>query len=198
MKTKIIFLLGALFAGVAFAADASPAVLASSTKNGVTTLVTTGRVQAEAAVNADGTVTFTVFPNVTLLDSTGTPIAAPQLDTAKGFPVNLSAELVAKVLVEVKAAYLAKVAAEDAAKAAPTSGTITTTMQRAPAFSTSASGEFDKCLVSNITFFGNNRASSLTLTADGKAIYKGTPDEATAAFISALRPRLEQLYASAK
>ena len=117
MKTKLILLLGALVAGVAFAADASPAVLSSSTKNGVTTVVTTGRVQADASVNADGTVTFTVFPSVTLLDSTGTPIAAPQLDTAKGFPVNLSAELVGKILVEVKAAYVAKLAAEEAAKA---------------------------------------------------------------------------------
>lgn len=93
----------------AFAAEpASPAVLASSTKNGVTTVTTTGRVQADAAVNADGTVTFTVFPSVTLLDSTGTAIAPTQLDIAKAFPVNLSAELVAKILVEVKAAYEAK------------------------------------------------------------------------------------------
>ena len=84
---------------------ASPAILAQSTRNGVTTLVTTGRVQAEASVNADGTVTFQIYPNVTRLDSAGEVITGPTLDTSGVFNVRLSADLVAAVLVEVKAAY---------------------------------------------------------------------------------------------
>jgi hypothetical protein len=115
MKTPFAFLLAAaLCASAASAADASPAILAQSTKNGVTTLVTTGRVQAEAAINADGSVTFQIYPTVTLLDSAGQVIST-RLDTSAGFTVPLSAELVAQVLVEVKAAY----AAAQAAKAAP-------------------------------------------------------------------------------
>ena len=109
----------ALCASAVQAADApSPAVLAQSTKNGVTTLITTGRVQAEAAINADGSVTFQIYPTVTLLDSAGQVIST-RLDTSAMFNVPLSADLVAKVLVEVKAAYDADVAAK-AAAAAPT------------------------------------------------------------------------------
>jgi hypothetical protein len=119
MKTPFAFLLAAaLFAPAAFAADASPAILAQSTKNGVTTLVTTGRVQAEAAINADGSVTFQIYPTVTRIDSAGEVITPPTLDTSAVFNVPLSAELVAKVLIEVKAAYLADLAAKAAAKAA--------------------------------------------------------------------------------
>lgn len=109
----------ALCASAVSAADApSPAVLAQSTKNGVTTVITTGRVQAEAAINADGSVTFQIYPTVTLLDSAGQVIST-RLDTSAMFNVPLSADLVAKVLVEVKAAYDADVAAK-AAAAAPT------------------------------------------------------------------------------
>ena len=119
MKTPVALLLAAaLFAPAAFAADASPAILAQSTKNGVTTLVTTGRVQAEAAINADGSVTFQIYPTVTRIDSAGEVITPPTLDTSAVFNVPLSAELVAKVLIEVKAAYLADLAAKAAAKAA--------------------------------------------------------------------------------
>jgi hypothetical protein len=119
MKTPFALLLAAaLFASAAFAADASPAILAQSTKNGVTTLVTTGRVQAEAAINADGSVTFQIYPTVTRIDSAGEVITPPTLDTSAVFNVPLSAELVAKVLLEVKAAYLADLAAKAAAKAA--------------------------------------------------------------------------------
>ena len=84
---------------------ASPAILSQTTRNGVTTLVTTGRVQAEAAINPDGTVTFQIYPNVTRIDSAGEVITGPTLDTGAVFNVPLSAELVAAVLVEVKAAY---------------------------------------------------------------------------------------------
>jgi TRAP-type C4-dicarboxylate transport system substrate-binding protein len=100
----------------ASAADASPAILAQSTKNGVTTLITTGRVQAEAAVNADGTVTFQIFPTITLLDSAG-QVVSTRLDTSGVINVPLSAELVAKVLAEVKAAYDADQAAKAEAAA---------------------------------------------------------------------------------
>jgi hypothetical protein len=119
MKTPFALLLAAaLCAPAASAADASPAILAQSTKNGVTTLVTTGRVQAEAAINSDGSVTFQIYPTVTRLDSAGEVITPPTLDTSAVFNVPLSAELVAKVLLEVKAAYLADLAAKAAAKAA--------------------------------------------------------------------------------
>jgi hypothetical protein len=126
MKTPFAFLLAAaLFASDAFAADASPAILAQSTKNGVTTLVTTGRVQAEAAINADGSVTFQIYPTVTRIDSAGEVITPPTLDTSAVFNVPLSAELVAKVLIEVKAAYLADLAAKASAKAAAATPTPT-------------------------------------------------------------------------
>jgi hypothetical protein len=95
----------------AVSAPASPAVLSQATKNGVTTIVTTGRIQADAALNADGSATFTIFPSVLLLDNAGQPIAPAQLDTAAGFAVNLPADLVAKIMVEVKAAYDTKQAA---------------------------------------------------------------------------------------
>jgi TRAP-type C4-dicarboxylate transport system substrate-binding protein len=119
MKNIILALLAvALCASAVSAADApSPAVLAMSTKNGVTTVITTGRVQAEAAINADGSVTFQIYPTVTLLDSAGQVIST-RLDTSAMFNVPLSADLVAKVLVEVKAAYDADVAAKAAAAAA--------------------------------------------------------------------------------
>lgn len=119
MKKLALLILSAALAGVAFAADASPAVLASTTKNGVTTTITTGRVQAEAVVNADGTVTFQVYPNVTRTDSASELIAPTQLDTNAMFTVKLSADLVAKVLVEVKAAYDAAQAAKTAAATPP-------------------------------------------------------------------------------
>lgn len=115
-KLHLILCALALTASALAAEPASPAILDQTTRNGVTTLVTTGRVQADAAINADGTVTFTVFPSVVRLDSAGEAIVAPALDVAAGFPVNLSAELVAAIMAEVKAAYLAKLAAAKAAK----------------------------------------------------------------------------------
>jgi hypothetical protein len=119
-KLALLSLAVALCASAVSAADApSPAVLAQSTKNGVTTVITTGRVQAEASINADGSVTFQIYPTVTLLDSAGQVIST-RLDTSAMFNVPLSADLVAKVLVEVKAAYDADVAAKAAAAAAPT------------------------------------------------------------------------------
>lgn len=118
MKKLLALLAVALCAAAVQAADApSPAVLAQSTKNGITTLVTTGRVQAEASVNPDGTVTFQIYPTVTLLDSAG-QVVSTRLDTSAVFNVPLSAELVGKVLIEVKAAWAAAEAAKAAAPAA--------------------------------------------------------------------------------
>jgi hypothetical protein len=108
---KYLLTLLALAASVFAAEPTSPAVLSQATKNGVTTIITTGRIQADAALNADGSATFTVFPSVLLLDNAGQPVAPAQLDTAAGFAVNLPADLVAKIMVEVKAAYDAKQAA---------------------------------------------------------------------------------------
>lgn len=115
MKNIIIALIAvALCAAAVQAADApSPAVLATSVKNGVTTLITTGRVQAEASINADGSVTFQIYPTVTLI--AGGEVISTRLDTSGVFNVPLSADLVAKVLIEVKAAYDADVAAKAAA-----------------------------------------------------------------------------------
>lgn len=117
MKNIIIALLAvALCASAVHAADApSPAVLAMSVKNGVTTLITTGRVQAEASINADGSVTFQIYPTVTLI--AGGEVISTRLDTSGVFNVPLSADLVAKVLIEVKAAYDAAEAAKAAAAA---------------------------------------------------------------------------------
>lgn len=115
-----VFALGAL-ASLAFATPApaeNPAILSKAIRNGVTTLVTSGRVQTDGALNADGTVTFTVFPYVVRLDGAGEPIAPPALDVSAGFPVKLSPALVAQILAEVKAAYLADQAAK-AAQPAP-------------------------------------------------------------------------------
>jgi hypothetical protein len=116
MKKLLALLAVALCASAVSAADApSPAVLAVSVKNGVTTVITTGRVQAEAAINDDGSVTFQIYPTVTLV--AGGEVISTRLDTAGVFNVPLSAELVAKVLIEVKAAYDADVAAKAAAAA---------------------------------------------------------------------------------
>ncbi len=115
-KLALLSLAVALCASAVQAADASPAVLAMSTRNGVTTLITTGRVQAEASINADGSVTFQIYPTVTLL--AGGEVISTRLDTSGVFNVPLSADLVARVLVEVKAAYDADVAAKAAAASA--------------------------------------------------------------------------------
>ena len=129
---KLLALLAVALCVPAFAADASPAILAQFTKNGVTTIITTGRVQAEAAVNADGTVTFQIFPTITLLDSAG-QVVSTRLDTSGVINVPLSAELVAKVLAEVKVAYDAdQVAKADAAAAAAKSALVPQSLNPSP------------------------------------------------------------------
>lgn len=111
MKKHIIAVLfSALFASVAFSAEPTPTVLASTTKNGVTTLTTAGRVQADIKINTDGSVTVTAFPKVKRVDSGGETIGDEVLDTAAAFTADLPAELAAKVIAVIKAAYLVKIA----------------------------------------------------------------------------------------
>lgn len=101
------------------AADASPAVLAQSTKSGNTTVITVARFGADPTVTADGTVPVTIYPRVTVLDSTGTVISE-KFDGTGSFITTLSPSAVALIITEIKAAYDADVAAkaEAAAKAA--------------------------------------------------------------------------------
>ena len=119
---KLIALLAlavALCASAVHAAEANPSALATSTDDGVTTIITTGRAQADISLNADGSLTFTVYPAVTRTSPSGKVIGtAFQLDTSGGFPVTLPAATVQAFLVQIKAAYAAKLAAEAAAKAA--------------------------------------------------------------------------------
>ena len=101
------------------AAEANPSALSTSTDDGVTTIITTGRAQADISLNADGSLTFTVYPAVTRTSPSGKVIGtAFQLDTSGGFPVTLPADTVQAFLVQIKAAYEAKLAAEAAAREA--------------------------------------------------------------------------------
>ena len=115
----ILALAVALCASAVHAADANPSALSQTTDDGVTTTVTTGRAQADITLNADGSLTFTVYPAVTRTSPSGKVIGqAFQLDTSGGFPVTLPSATVQAFLVQIKAAYTAKLAAESAAKAA--------------------------------------------------------------------------------
>lgn len=121
MKKHIIAVLfSALLACVAFAVEPLPTVLDSTTKNGVTTLTTAGRVQADIKINVDGSVTVTTFPKVKRVDSGGELIGDEVLDTAGAFTADLPAELAGQVIAVIKAAYLAKITPP---APAPTPGT---------------------------------------------------------------------------
>ncbi len=120
MKKLIALLsLAVALCASAFAVDASPAVLAQSTKNGNTTVITVARFGADPTVTADGTVPVTIYPRITVLDSTGTVISE-KFDGTGSFIATLSPSSVALIIAEIKAAYDADVAAkaEAAAKAA--------------------------------------------------------------------------------
>lgn len=129
MKNSIALLslavaLGAVALGAAaFAAEApSPAVLAQSTKNGNTTVITVARFGADPTVTADGTVPVTIYPRITVLDSTGAVISE-KFGGNGSFIATLSPSAVALILTEIKAAYDADIAAKaeaaaNAAKAA--------------------------------------------------------------------------------
>ena len=124
MKKHIALALLALgLTAASLAAEANPSALSQTTDDGITTIVTTGRAQADISLNADGSLTFTVYPAVTRTSPSGKVIGtAAQLDTSNSFPVTLPAATVQAFLVQIKAAYTAKLAAEAAAKeaAAPT------------------------------------------------------------------------------
>jgi ABC-type histidine transport system ATPase subunit len=71
---------------------------------GITTIVTTGRAQADISLNADGSLTFTVYPAITRTSPSGKVIGTPyQLDTSAGFPVTLPAATVQAFLMQIKA-----------------------------------------------------------------------------------------------
>lgn len=128
MKNKLLQLttlafwlvvLGLQLTSVKAAEAPSPAVLAQSTKNGNTTVITVARFGADPTVTAEGTVPVTIYPRVTVIDSTGAVISE-KFDSNGSFITTLSPQLVAAILTEIKAAYDADVAAkaEAAAKAA--------------------------------------------------------------------------------
>lgn len=142
------------------AADASPAVLAQSTKNGNTTVITVARFGADPTVTAEGTVPVTIYPRVTVIDSTGAVISE-KFDSNGSFITTLSPQLVAAILTEIKAAYDADVAAkaEAAAKAAKAA-------QEAPK---TTSAEYED--TANLKFA--KRQGALVLRDDGIAISSG-------------------------
>ena len=126
-KHNVLFALALLTAWLAlgaavypaFAAEVNPSALATSTDDGITTIITTGRAQADISLNADGSLTFTVYPAITRTSPSGKVIGtAFQLDTSGGFPVTLPSATVQAFLVQIKAAYEAKLAAEAAAREA--------------------------------------------------------------------------------
>lgn len=93
--------------------------LASKTEEGITTVTTVGRAQAEIVLNADGSLTFAVYPSVTLLAPSGKKIADTRLDINNVLSVVLPAEQVVAFFVEIKKAYDAREAAKAAATPAP-------------------------------------------------------------------------------
>ena len=118
MKKLLALIAVALCASAAYAAD-NPSALSQTTDDGITTTITTGRAQADITLNSDGSLTFTVYPAVTRTSPSGKVIGqAFQLDTSGGFPVTLPSATVQAFLVQIKAAYTAKLAAEAAAKEA--------------------------------------------------------------------------------
>lgn len=120
MKKLALLLLSAALAVGAFAADA-PALtpLSSKTEEGITTVTTVGRAQAEIVLNADGTLTFQVYPSVTLLAPSGKKLADTRLDTDNVLSVVLPAEQVAAFFVEIKKSYDAREAAKAESAKAP-------------------------------------------------------------------------------
>ena len=113
MKKLISLILAAALAVSTFAQTDSRTVLSTSTKNGVTTTLVVGRIQADPA--KDGTLTITVFPAVVTTYADGSAVTPEYLDTAHSFPLTLTTEQYAGLAALVKAAYAA-------ANPAPTSG----------------------------------------------------------------------------
>lgn len=102
---KILSLLFAVALSVtAFAQADQRTVLATSTKNGVTTTTYVGRIQADPA--KDGSITITVFPAVVLTDSAGN-VLSESLDTTHSFPLVIPAQVKTALAQLVQAAYTA-------------------------------------------------------------------------------------------
>ncbi len=105
MKSLIkLFAVAVALAATLFASDApNPVVLSASTANGITTLVTVGRVQT---INDNDPSTFTVFPFTTKTDSAGNVIVA-SLDTNKGFKFTLTPDQIVSLTASIQDAYAA-------------------------------------------------------------------------------------------
>jgi hypothetical protein len=114
MKKITSLILAALLAVQAYAADANPFALTQTTDaDDITTIVTAGRAQVDIALNADGSLTFAVYPAITRLTKTGKPIGkAFELDTSNQFQVVMPPAMLQEFFVQIKAAYAAKLAAE--------------------------------------------------------------------------------------
>ena len=108
-KILASILVVAALAVAAFAQTDQRTVLATSTKNGVTTTLYVGRIQADPA--KDGTLALTVFPEVILSDSTGAVIS-DQMDTSKSFVVPMTAAQYSGLAALVVGTYHASVSAK--------------------------------------------------------------------------------------
>jgi hypothetical protein len=116
-KLALLIILAVALGAAAFAADASPAILAQSTKNGNTTIITVARFGADPVVSPEGTVPVTIYPRIVVVDADGAVIS-DKFDGNGSFITTLSPQLVAAIVTEIKAAYDAKVAADAEAAAA--------------------------------------------------------------------------------
>jgi len=123
MKKIALLSLAVALCASAFAAETTGTValtpLASKTEEGITTVTTVGRAQAEIVLNADGSLTFQVYPNVTLLSPSGKKLADTRLDTNNVLSVVLPAEQVSAFFAEIKKAYDAAQAVKAAAATPP-------------------------------------------------------------------------------
>lgn len=117
---KLIALLSLAVALCASAAYAdNPSALSQTTDDGITTIITTGRAQADITLNSDGSLTFTVYPAVTRTSPSGKVIGqAKQLDTSDSFPATMSPSMVAQFLEIVKVGHAAHEAKKAAAREA--------------------------------------------------------------------------------
>jgi hypothetical protein len=103
-KILTAIIAAALLAVAAFAQNDQRTLLSTSTKNGVTTTIYVGRIQADPA--KDGSIVITVFPAVVLFDSAGN-VLSEMLDTAHSFPLVINAQVKATLAALVQAAYTA-------------------------------------------------------------------------------------------
>jgi hypothetical protein len=105
MKKLLALLVFAVaLCAAAFAQADQRTVLATATKNGVTTTTYVGRIQADPA--KDGSITITVFPAVVLTDSAGN-VLSETLDTSHSFPLVIPAQVKTALAQLVQAAYAA-------------------------------------------------------------------------------------------